>query len=211
MILMQLSGRTCTLSLCTASPSCWHWAQHHPPGVTGHSTTLLLSLCTASPSWCHSAQHHPPAGTGDWLLQLPVCPVCLAEQCPGRGHRELAAPLSQEKDTAAPHPWEAPGGSLLCDPGQKQPTKDSVNAAFLPHSLWMGNSLLTVPKSYRDPLNINFHIPCTSEPLCNAAPPHPPPLLWSTQLHLRQDFPISRAPCPVTHALGGQDSAGNCL
>lgn len=72
MILMQLSGRTCTLSLCTAPPSCWHWAQHHPPGVTGHSTTLLLALGTGSSSfqcaqcaWQSSAQGE---GTGSWQL-----------------------------------------------------------------------------------------------------------------------------------------------
>lgn len=179
----------------------------------------------------HCPQHHPPAvtvtgqGQGyravDWLLhQLPVCPVCPSRAVPqGEGTGTWQQPSPQEKDRATPHPWEAPGGTFLSDHGergQKGHTKDGINAAFLLHSLWMGNSLLTVPKSYRDTLDINFHITRTSEPPCNAAPlqlapPHPPPLLWSTQLHLRQYFPISRAPCPVTHALSGQKSAGNCL
>lgn len=185
-------GATCTQSLSTASLSCCHCHQAGS-GVQG---------CGLAP---------PPASS------MPSVPSRAVPQGEGTGTWQQPSP--QEKDRATPHPWEAPGGTFLSDHGergQKGHTKDGINAAFLLPSLWMGNSLLTVPKSYRDTLDINFHITRTSEPPCNAAPlqlapPHLPPLLWSTQLHLRQYFPISRAPCPVTHALSGQKSAGNCL
>lgn len=54
---------------------------------------------------CHCPQHQPSAVTVtrqgqeyravDWLLhQLPICPVCLAEQCPRERAQGVAAPIS---------------------------------------------------------------------------------------------------------------------
>lgn len=157
---------------------------------------------------CHCPQHHcHRAGTRVQGCGLVLPPASSVPSVPGRAvpqgegtgswqlHRKWTEQLlTHGKENYFIH---SPGGTLLPDPeerGQIRHAKDSINAAFLPHSLWMGNSLLTVPKSYRDPQDINFHIVHTSEPLCSTAPPQPapphPPLLWGTQPHLRQYFPL---------------------
>lgn len=116
---------------------------------------------------CHCPQHHPPAVTVTRQAQgcglaPPAAPS--VPRVPGRarpqGGGTGSSPLHREGQSKSSS-WEAPGGTLLSDPGEKGEKghpKDGINAAFLPHSLGMCNSLLTVPKSYRDPLNINFHI-----------------------------------------------------
>lgn len=103
-----------------------------------------------------------------------MCPVCPVEQRPReRAQRSGGSPLPRDRTEQLPHPAvkpQEPHCFLALGKGDRRDLqKDVINTAFLPRLLWVGNSLLTTPKSYRDPLYIGTHITPSSEPLCNTA------------------------------------------